>query len=185
MTITAHRPATYDDLLKLPDNTVGEIIAGELYASPRPAPRHGNAETVLGGELNAAYQRGRGGPGGWWIQAEPELHLAEDVLVPDIAGWRRERLPALPEIAFFEIAPDWICEVLSPSTNRLDRSRKLPVYAREEVPFAWLVDPLAKTIEVFKLADKAWQLVHVYAGDDQMAAPPFEELTIDLSTVSA
>ena len=183
MTITAHGPATYDDLLKLPENVVGEILNGELYSSPRPAPRHVNAEDELLAEIRAAYQRGRGGPGGWWILSEPELHFRKDILVPDIAGWRVERMPNLPETAWFDLSPDWICEVLSPSTGRLDRTKKLPIYARESVPFAWLVDPLQKTVEVMKLSGDVWQILHVFGGEDQMSTSPFEELTIDLRTV--
>lgn len=183
MTITAHGPATYDDLLKLPENVVGEIIDGELYASPRPAPRHANAELALASELRTAYQRGRGGPGGWWIVIEPELHLESDVVVPDIAGWVRERMQNLPETAWFELPPDWVCEILSPSTGRIDRTKKLPIYARQNVSLAWLVDPIQKTVEVMKLSGGAWQIVRVYGGEEQMSAPPFDELTIDLRAV--
>jgi len=183
VTITAHGPATYDDLLKLPENVVGEIIDGELYSSPRPAPRHARTESALHSRLFSAYDDGNNGPGGWWILIEPELHLRADVLVPDIAGWRRERLPNLPETAWFEIAPDWICEVLSPSTGRLDLTKKLPIYARENVSFAWLVDPLQKTVEIMRLSADISQLLHDYGGEEQMSAPPFKELTIDLHTV--
>jgi Uma2 family endonuclease len=183
VTITAHRPATYDDLLKLPENVVGEILEGELYASPRQAPRHNRAESALHARIFAAYDDGTGGPGGWWILIEPELHLQSDVLVPDIAGWRRERMASLPDTAWFDLAPDWICEVLSPSTGRIDRAKKLPIYAREAVPFAWFVDPTLKTVEMMKLNQDVWQILHVYGGEDQMTASPFEELTIDLLAV--
>ncbi len=183
VTITTHGPATYEDLLKLPENVVGEIVNGDLYASPRPGPRHADAEGAFFEEIRAAYQRGRGGPGGWRILIEPELHFRSDVLVPDIAGWRRQRMQRLPETAWFELSPDWVCEILSPSTGRLDRSKKLPIYARESVAFVWLVDPIEKTVEVMKLIENAWTIVHVYGGDEQMSAIPFEELTIDLRTV--
>ena len=152
----ARRTATFEDLASVPDHLVGEILGGVLHTSPRPAPRHANAASVLGSDLNALWQRGRGGPGGWWILDEPELHLGPDALVPDIAGWRRERLPHLPEQAHFELPPDWICEVLSPSTALLDRARKLPIYARAGVPWAWLVDPVQRSVEVFRLQEGAW-----------------------------
>src|SRR2546429_8808185 len=123
------RRATYDDVLQVPPHRVAEIVDGDLHVSPRPASRHALAASVLGSGLGPPYHGGRGGPGGWWILFEPELHLAEDVLVPDLAGWRRTRLPAMPETAYFTLVPDWICEVLSPATARLDRQKKLAVYA--------------------------------------------------------
>lgn len=173
------RPATYDDLLALPEHVVGEIVSGELIVSPRPAPRHAVATSVLGGELGPPYHSGRGGPGGWWILFEPELHLDDDVLVPDLAGWRRARLPVMPETAFFTLAPDWICEVLSPGTARLDRHKKLAIYARTGVPHAWLLDPVQRTLEVLRLEvlrleHQHWVIVSVHAGDEDVRAEPFE-----------
>ena len=136
----AKRPATYEDLLKVPDHLVAEIVEGELYTSPRPGSRHVLASSVLGAHILTNFQGG-GGAGGWWILDEPELHLGPNVLVPDIGGWRRERMPQLLDTAAFELAPDWVCEVISPSTGRLDRVRKLPAYARHAVGHAWLIDP--------------------------------------------
>ncbi len=179
--LTPSRPATYDDLLALPGHVVGEIIAGELFVSPRPAPKHAAASTAIGGGLWPPYHQGRGGPGGWWILFEPELHLGDDVVVPDLAGWRRTRMPAMPETAYFTVPPDWICEVLSPGTAQLDRHRKLEVYARERVPHAWLVDPLARTLEVLQLEGRHWVIVSVHAGDDAVQAPPFTDITLALS----
>ena len=118
------KPATYQDLLALPPNVVGEIIAGELLAQPRPGTRHANAASALGEELGPPFRRGRGGPGGWIFLDEPELHFGEDVVVPDLAGWRRSRMPELPDLPYLDLAPDWICEVLSPSTVRVDRVLK-------------------------------------------------------------
>jgi Uma2 family endonuclease len=175
------RPATYDDLIKLPAHVVGEILDGELHASPRPAPRHASASSGLGGALHGPFDRGRGGPGGWRILDEPELHLDPDIVVPDLAGWRRERLPRLPKEAFFSLAPDWVCEVLSPSTAALDRVKKLRIYAREAVSHAWLVDPIAQTVEVLRLDDGRWTIVSTWAGQDVVRAEPFEALEVDLT----
>jgi Uma2 family endonuclease len=145
------RPATYDDLMKVPDIMVAEIVDGELHASPRPAPRHANATSAVASAVHPPYHHGRGGPGGWLILFEPELHLGRNVLVPDVAGWRRARMPRLPAEAYFPLAPDWVCEVLSPSTASLDRVKKLAIYAREQVGHAWLIDPAARTLEVLRL----------------------------------
>ena len=174
-------PATYDDLLQLPDHLVAEIVGGELYASPRPAPRHAAASSGLGGTLHGPFDRGRGGPGGWRILFEPELHLGADVLVPDLAGWSRGRMPALPDEAYFSMAPDWICEVLSPSTASLDRVKKLTVYARERVPHAWLVDAIAQTLEVLWLDNGRWTILSTWARADVVRAEPFDALDLDLT----
>ena len=175
------RPATYDDLLAVPSHLVAEILDGELHTSPRPAPRHADAATGLGGALRGPFDRGRGGPGGWRILGEPELHLGRDVVVPDIAGWRRARLPQLPDQAYVEVAPDWICEVLSPSTAAIDRVKKLTIYAREGVGHAWLVDPIDQTLEVLALEGSRWVLVATYAGADVVRAEPFDAIDLDLT----
>jgi len=177
------RTATYDDLVALPENVVGEIVEGELHASPRPAPRHANAGAVVGGRLVPPFHEGRGGPGGWWILYEPELRLAADVLVPDWAGWRRSRLPALPTTAWFALAPDWACEILSPSTAALDRARKLAVYAREGVAHLWLIDPIARTLEVLGLERGRWTIISIHAGDDTVRGDPFPEVEMDLAAL--
>jgi len=177
----ASRPATYQDLLEVPPHLVGEIVDGELHTQPRPAPRHASVTSVLGGDLNGPYQRGRGGPGGWWILDEPELHLGADVLVPDLAGWRRSRLPRLPDTAWFDLAPDWICEVLSPSNAFHDRARKLPVYAASGVSWAWLVDPAQRSVEVFERHDRSWVLRAVVGHEATVSLPPFAEVRLALS----
>ena len=176
-----HQPATYDDLLKVPDHLVAEIVDGDLYTSPRPAPRHADASSGLGGALRSPFDRGRGGPGGWRILDEPELHLGRDIVVPDLAGWRRERLPHLPGDAYFSVAPDWICEVVSPSTASLDRVKKLTIYARERVSHAWLVDPIAQTIEVLRLESGRWTIVSTCAGTDVVRLEPFDAIDLDLT----
>ncbi|HYH95424.1 Uma2 family endonuclease [Hyalangium sp.] len=175
------KPATYADLESLPANVVGELIAGELYASPRPAAPHTVAASRLGGELSGPFDRGRGGPGGWLILDEPELHFGEDALVPDLAGWRRERMPRPPRTAAFTLAPDWVCEVLSTSTAALDRGVKLPVYAREGVRHVWFMDPGARTLEVLQLAGARYTLLVTHAGLARVHAPPFEALELELA----
>ena len=179
----AQRRATYDDLLKVPDILVAEILDGELFASPRPASSHAQASSVLRGALDPFAQRigGPGGPGGWWILFAPELHFGSDVLVPDLAGWRRERLPVLHNVAYFDLAPDWVCEVVSPSTARTDRVRKVPIYAREGVGHLWLVDPLQQTLEVFRLEGRRWVLMSTHGGAEVVQAEPFETLALELN----
>ena len=174
-------PATYDDLCALPENLVGEIIAGELYASPRPAARHAVATSVLGGVLGRPFHWGTDGPGGWVILDEPELHLGGDVMVPDLAGWRTERMPQVPDVAWFELAPDWVCEVLSPSTRTIDRMLKLPRYARHGVGQAWLIDPAERTREVYRQADGLWDLVETHGAADVVRAAPFDAIELALA----
>jgi Uma2 family endonuclease len=174
------RRAVYADLERVPDTMVAEIVDGELFASPRPRPRHSLAASVLGANLNGPFHQGRGGPGGWWILFEPELHFGEDVLVPDIAGWRRDRLPEIPDEAYFTLTPDWICEVLSPHNERHDRVRKLPVYATAGVAHAWLVDPLERTVEVLQLQAGQWSAVRTFRDDEALKGEPFTAVEIDL-----
>ncbi len=175
--------ATYDDVLNAPENKVAEILDGELFLSPRPGPRHSVAESALGAVLFDPYHRGRGGPGGWWILIEPELHLGEHVVVPDIGGWRRERMPAIPDEAYFPLAPDWACEVLSPATERIDRGRKLRIYAEAGVPHLWFVNPVERTLEVMRLRDGAWTILAVHSGAEVVRAEPFEAVELELSTL--
>ncbi|NMO17258.1 Uma2 family endonuclease [Pyxidicoccus fallax] len=172
--------ATYAELEALPDNVVGEIVDGVLYASPRPAGPHMNAYSRLGYELMGPFTKGKDGPGGWIIGDEPEVHLAEDVLVPDVAGWRRERMPEPYRTPFTTLAPDWLCEILSPSTKTLDRKAKLPVYAREGVRHVWLMDPVARTLEVLRLEGAQYTLVATHVGSTPVRAEPFEAIELDL-----
>jgi Uma2 family endonuclease len=177
--------ATYEDLCALPENLVAEMFDGELYATPRPAPLHANSTSVLCSELGGPFHRGRNGPGGWWILVEPELHFGADVLVPDIAGWRREKLAALPSTAYFTQAPDWVCEVLSPSTETIDRAKKLGRYARAGVAHTWLVNPLLKTLEVLALADGRWSLAATHEGDVKVRTEPFDAIELELGALWA
>lgn len=180
---SARRRATYQDILDLPEHIVGEIVDGELYTSPRPASPHARATSVIGSDLVGSFDGPPGDPdgrGGWWILDEPELHLGADVVVPDLAGWRRERMPAMPNVPYFELPPDWVCEVVSPSTGALDRGRKMGVYAREAIPNLWLVDPLAKTLEVYRLECGHWIVIGTHAGSARVHAEPFDPVELQL-----
>ena len=183
MELTFTRAATYADLEALPPNVVGEILFGVLHAHPRPAPRHGRAANRMQGELSGPFDRNVEGPSGWVFITEPELHLGPHVVVPDIAGWRRERMPKLPDTAWFELPPDWLCEVLSPSTQRFDRTDKLAIYASFGVKHCWYVDPLAKTLEVFALTGGKWLLAATFKDADPVTAPPFEAHTFPLDVL--
>jgi len=177
--------APYEDLVAAPPDKIAELIEGDLFLSPRPAPLHSRATSALTSELHDAFDRGRSGPGGWWILFEPALHLGDDVLVPDIAGWKRERLAAMPDLPWFEMAPDWICEVLSPSTERVDRTRKLPIYAAAGVDFAWIVDPALRTLEILRRTSDGFALVGAHSGDNRVSAQPFDAVAIELGMIWA
>ncbi len=180
----ARKPARYDELLEIPDTKVAEIIDGEIVVSPRPASPHAHAASGILADVHGAFHRppgDRGNPGGWWILMEPELHFHDDVLVPDQAGWRRETMPTLPSVAAFTQAPDWVCEVVSPSTGRIDRSRKMRIYACEGIEYLWLVDPLLRTIEVYRLRDGEWIVSMVHGGDAPARIAPFEAVELEVA----
>lgn len=180
----ARRRANYDDVLAAPEHKVAEVIDGELHLFPRPAKAHAAAASALGGELGPPFKRGRGGPGGWWILDEPELHVATDIVVPDLAGWRRERMPVLTSDApYFTLAPDWACEVLSPSTAKIDRTQKLPIYARERVAHVWLVDPLLRTLEVLELDGSTFRLLGTFRDEEVIRARPFDAIELELGAL--
>lgn len=186
--VTAHPPPrrrpTYADIEALPPHVVGEILAGELVVSPRPAPPHVWAGSTLGALLLPPFSLGIGGPGGWWIVDEPELSLdvdpAYDPVVPDLAGWRRETMPEHPETAQYQRIPGWVCEIVSPRSARTDRVLKLPFYARAGIGHAWLVDPLAESLEVYRLDGGGWRLVSTHGGPEVVRAEPFEAIELDL-----
>lgn len=184
MSTPANRIVTYEDLFSVPDNMIGEIISGNLVTQPRPGPKHAHAASAVGAMLFSMYNfKITDNPQGWWIIDEPECHLDNDVVVPDIAGWRKTSMPELPETAWFDIRPDWVCEVISPSTAKYDRGAKRDIYAREGVGFLWIVDPIDKLIEVFTLEDGKW-LLSMTVADVQIAQmPPFLELPFDLSVL--
>lgn len=177
----AKRRATYEDLLAAPPHMIAEIIDGVLITQPRPASLHARASSRLGMELGGPFDRAKGGPGGWILLDEPELHLHGNVLVPDLAGWRRERMPELPDAAAFELAPDWVCEVLSPSTAAIDRAEKMPIYAHEGVSHTWLVDPVARTLEAFRFENARWTVLGTWRDDARVRVEPFEAFELELA----
>lgn len=182
----ARRRATYQDVVDAPEHKVAEIIDGELYLSSRPRMRHASAAFNLSGELGIPFGRGRGGPGGWLFLTEPELHFGEDVVVPDLAAWRRERLPSVDgDATFLTLAPDWLCEVLSPSTEKLDRAEKLPVYAMAGVGHVWLINPHHRTLEVFRLHEGKWLGLAVHRDEQRVRAEPFDTFELDLALLWA
>ena len=176
----AHQHDLYAELEALPSNMVGEIISGALHAHPRPTRRHGRAAGELFAELHSPFRRSRGGPGGWVFIPEHELHLGQHIVVPDISGWKQERYPIDETTPFSAVPPDWLCEVLSPSSARLDRFQKLPIYAGHGVKHCWFVDPIEKTLEVFILDNGTYKLGPTFTDNAPVTAPPFEVHTFDL-----
>ncbi len=181
MSKVGKKHATYADLEAVPPHLVAEIIEGELVTHPRPSPRHGVAAYALGAKLGEPYQFGGSGPGGWIFVVEPELHLGKHVVVPDIAGWRRDRMPSLPDSAYIEIAPDWVCEVLSASTERRDRTAKSRIYAMQSVGHLWFLDPRVQALEVLELNNGGWLPVGFWRSDDLVSAPPFDAISFSLA----
>ena len=182
MSEPAQREATYEDLFNIPENATGEILDGRLHVTPRPSRRHGRTTTVLAVKIVPPYDFGEGGgPGGWMFLIEPEIGFGKDLLVPDLAGWKRERFPFGEEQNWISVAPDWVCEVLSPSTGRKDKGLKMPVYARHGVGHIWLIDPLARTLDVYRLENGLWLLLQSNGEDDKVRAEPFGEVDIPLT----
>jgi Uma2 family endonuclease len=176
-------PATYADLEAVPPHLVAEIVYGVLHAHPRPAPRHGTAANALGSEITGPFQRGSGGPGGWIFMVEPELHLNDHVVVPDLAGWRRERLQTLPDTPFLTMPPDWVCEILSPSTARLDQGPKRQIYAVAGVPYLWLLNPDTRVLDAYQLANDKWLLAGTAVGSDDVGLPPFDAISFPMDAL--
>lgn len=183
MAQAAKRPATFADLDALPEGTKAHLVDGALVVPPRPSVPHQVAESALGDELRSPFDRGRGGPGGWVILIEPEIRIESASLAPDLAGWRRTRLPTPPRAAHVTIAPDWVCEILSPSTAAFDRGSKLDTYARWEVGHAWLVDPDGFTLEAYRLEASKWVRLGTWSNADRVRVEPFEAIEIDLSVL--
>jgi Uma2 family endonuclease len=179
----ARKRGTYQDVLAAPKHLVAEVLFGVLHTHPRPANPHARVSSRLGSELDGPFDRGRGGPGGWIIVDEPELHPAEDIVVPDLAGWRRQRLPLVPNAPYFELPPDWVCEVLSPSTMKVDRTDKLSIYARERVGHVWFLDPLARLLEILRLHGTRYEIFATHKDDDVIRAEPFEAVPLELGAL--
>ncbi|MFO0556140.1 MAG: Uma2 family endonuclease [Polyangiaceae bacterium] len=177
--------ATYEDVLAAPGNVIAEVVFGVLHTSPRPAFAHARAATRLGSELDGPFDRGRGGPGGWILLFEPEIHLAHDIVVPDFAGWRRARMPSLPNEPYTTLAPDWVCEILSPATRKLDLTDKLRVYAREGVSHVWHLDPPARTLVVMRLENARYSILSTHKDDDRVRAEPFDAVELELDVLWA
>lgn len=177
------KPATYEDVLRAPETMVAEVVEGDLYLTPRPSKPHTLSASRLGGELSGPFDRGKGGPGGWIILTEPELHLKADILVPDLAGWRVERSPLAGDEPYFTVAPDWICEIVSPGTGRLDRVRKMPIYAAREVRNAWIIDPLARSLEAYRNENGRWVLIATHADQEVVRVEPFDAVPLELAAL--
>jgi Uma2 family endonuclease len=176
------RPATYADLQALPEGVKGEIIDGELFVQPRPRAGHARAEATIVSDIHGPYDRGRGGPGGWWILPEPGIELPRSPeFSPDVAGWRRERLPVLPRDTAIQVVPDWICEILSPTTRAYDHVKKRPFYAQIGVAWLWYVDVEAQTVTVSRLVEGSWMEVAVHGAEEKVRLEPFPEAAIDLA----
>ena len=173
-------PATYEDLKQVPDHLVAQIVDGELIVHPRPASVHARVTSQLGAMLLPPFGNGDGGLGDWEILDEPELHLGPDILVPDLAGWKRERMPTLPQVPYYTLAPDWVCEVLSPSTEQVDRERKLPIYAREGIRHVWLIDPGIQELSVFRLDTGHYAHIGTFNEEDLARAAPFDAVELEL-----
>ena len=181
---TKIRPAaTYQDVLDAPPTMVAELVRGVLHLQPRPASRHGLAASTLGMEVGSKFHRDGDGPGGWWIIDEPQLHFGDDVLVPDLGGWRKERMPEFPDVAYFDLVPDWVCEVLSPSTRQFDLVEKRAIYGDQGVGHLWFVDPIARTLEAFSNRDGVWTLIAALKDDDPVSVPPFDAIEFSLSAL--
>lgn len=177
------RPATHADLEALPPGVKGEIIDGELYVQPRARPGHAQALITIAGEIQGPYRFGRGGPGGWWILPEPGIELpGSPEFAPDVAGWRRDRLPELPRNEPIRVVPDWICEVHSPTTRGYDLVKKRPFYARIGVAWLWYVDVEARSVIVSRLVNVTWSEVAVHGEDERVRLEPFTEVEMDLSS---
>lgn len=187
MADAARRRATYQDVLDAPPHTVAEVIAGTLYTHPRPRTRHARASSRLGDLLGGPFDRGLDGPGGWVILDEPELHLGRDpdIVVPDLAGWRRQTIPELPDEPYLTVRPDWVCEILSPTTERVDRADKIPVYSREGVGHVWLIDPEVRTLEVLRLDGETYRLMQTLRDDSVSRVEPFEAIELELGALWA
>ena len=175
------KPATYADLLALPEDARGEVLGGEIVASPAPLPRHSKVQRAVGRFLGGPFDDddGHGGPGGWWIFAEVDVALGpHDIVRPDLSGWRRERLPRPGNARPIDVVPDWVCEVVSPSTAARDRVTKRNLYPQRGIPFYWLIDPEARVLEALSLRDGVWVEVGVFDDTANARIAPFDAVEL-------
>jgi Uma2 family endonuclease len=178
------KPPTLADLDALPPGIVGEIIEGVLYTMTKPRMRHQRTATRIGGKLSDPFDAGPGGPGGWWIVNEPGIELPNDTkeISPDVAGWRRERMPEMPGDEPIRVVPDWLCEILSPTTRRHDLLRKQPYYAKVGVPFMWLIDLDARVLTAYRLEGTAWLTVGTYSEETEARIAPFDAVPLNVAS---
>jgi Uma2 family endonuclease len=179
----ALKRATYQDILDPPEGMVGEIISGALYAQPRPRIAHARAAMKLASKLAGPFDTDDEGPGGWIFLAGPELHLGDDILVPDMAGWKRERYPEIANDAYLAVAPDWVSEILSPSTAQTDRALKADLHARQGVSWMWLIDPELKTLEASRNHQGKWLKLAVLKEGDEVKVEPFDAAPFKLDAL--
>lgn len=178
------RQAGWEDLLALPEGGKAEVLAGELSVSPRPRPAHGRTQVILSSRIGPPFDLGEGGPGGWWILIEPDVQFGpHDVVNPDLAGWRRDRVPTLPDEQPISIAPDWVCEVISPRTARRDRTVKADLYLRSGVPHYWLVDVELRTLEALEAQREQWVRLGAWTDGDRARIPPFDAVVLDVGSL--
>ncbi len=183
MAEAAKKTATYDDLHNIPENSVGQLIDGELFVTPRPSRKHIYTASTLDMRIGTPFQFGEGGPGGWVILVEPEIALGDNILVPDLAGWKKEHFPVSEETNWISVVPAWVCEILSPGTIRTDKARKMPLYAQHGISHLWIIDPIARTLDVFQLESGRWIVMGTFLEDDKVRAEPFHEIEIDLGNL--
>jgi len=183
MTKPVPTPATYADLEKVPPHLVAEIIHGVLETHPRPTPRHAMTSAEILGMLRGPFRLGEGGPGGWLFMNEPELHLSNHGVVPVIVGWRRGRMSSLPDTPYLTLVPDWVCEILSPSTARLDQGPKRQIYAGCGVPYLWLLDPVTRVLDAYQLVSGKWLLLGTATGSGDVSLPPFDAISFSLDVL--
>lgn len=183
MATPAPKLATYADLLALPEDVRAEVLAGEVVVSPSPSPRHATVQRTVSRFVGGPFHDddGRGSPGGWWILVEVDVALGpNDVVRPDLSGWRRERLPRPGATRPIEVVPDWVCEVLSPSTAARDRVAKRALYARAGVAHYWLIDPEARVLEALALRDGVWVEIGAYDDSATVRIAPFDAIELEV-----
>jgi len=176
------KPPTLADLDALPPGIVGEIIDGVLYTMTKPRMRHQRTGTGISADLRGPFDLGRGGPGGWWIVTEPGIELPNTPEIsPDVAGWRRERMPEMPGDEPIRVVPDWVCEILSKNTRRHDQVVKMPYYAKIGVAYAWVADAEARVLVAYRLESGAWRVIGTYSNETEARIEPFDTVPVNVA----